>query len=83
VVFPFAAAVALLEHDVVLEKRAQHLYETHPGLSSNAITRMMSAQLQLAEEPHGSCRQQGLHYIYQQTCQAKSCATCMMGRRII
>jgi hypothetical protein len=83
VVFPFAAAIALLEHDIALEKRAQHLYESHPGLSSNAITRMMSAQLQLADEPHGSCRQQGLHYIYQQTCQAKECAICMMGRSII
>ena len=83
VVFPFAAAVALLEHDSMLGRRAQRLYEMHPGLSSNAITRMMSAQLQLAEEPHGSCRQQGLHYIYQQTCQAKHCAECIMGRRIV
>ncbi len=83
VVFPFAAAVALLERDIVLEKRTQHLYETHPGLSSNTITRMMSAQLQLAEEPYGSCCQQGLHYIYQQTCQAKECAMCMVGRRIV
>ncbi len=83
VVLPFAAAIALLEHNTMLGERAQTLYETHPGLSSNAITRMMCAQLLLAHEPSGSCQQQGLHYIYQQTCQAKQCAECMMGRNII
>ncbi len=83
VVFPFAAAVALIEHDTLLGIRAQHLYEMHPGLTSNTITRTMCTQLQLVEEPHGSCRQQGLHYIYQQTCRAKHCAECMMGRRIL
>lgn len=83
IVFPFAAAVALLEHDTMLGVRAQHLYEMHPGLTSNTITRTMCTQLQLVEEPHGSCRQQGLHYIYQQTCRAKHCAECMMGRRIL
>ena len=83
VVLPFAAAIALLEHNAVLGERAQQLYETHPGLSSNAITRMMSTQLLLTDEPRGSCQQQGLHYIYQQTCQAKHCAECIMGRKIL
>ncbi|GAC1404686.1 MAG: hypothetical protein NVSMB49_23390 [Ktedonobacteraceae bacterium] len=83
VIFPFAAAIALLEHNFVLGERAQRLYETHPGLSSNTVTRMMSTQLLLPDEPSGSCCQQGLHYIYQQTCQAKHCAECMMGRRIV
>ena len=83
VVLPFAAAIALVEHNTLLGVRAQTLYETHPGLSSNAITRMMCAQLLLAHEPSGSCQQQGLHYIYQQTCQAKKCAECMMGRNIV
>ncbi len=83
VVLPFAAAIALLEHNTLLGERAQTLYETHTGLSSNTITRMMYRQLLLAHEPHGSCQQQGLHYIYQQTCQAKQCANCMMGRNIL
>ncbi len=83
VVLPFAAAIALLEHNTLLGERAQALYEAHPGLSSNTITRMMCTQLLLAHEPRGSCRQQGLHYIYQQTCQAKKCAECMMGRNIV
>jgi hypothetical protein len=83
VVQPFAAAIALLESNTMLGKRAQELYETHPGLPSNAITRMMCTQLLLAREPRGSCQQQGLHYIYQQTCQAKHCAECMMGRNIL
>lgn len=83
VVLPFAAAIALLEHNTMLGERVQQLYEMHPGLSSNAITRMMSTQLLLIEEPRGSCQQQGLHYIYQQTCQAKHCAECIMGRKIL
>ena len=83
VVLPFAAAIALFEHNTMLGERAQKLYETHPGLPSNTITRMMCTQLLLAHEPRGSCRQQGLHYIYQQTCQAKHCAECMMGRNIL
>ena len=83
VILPFAAAIALLEHNTLLGERAQTLYEMHPGLSSNTITRMMCRQLLLAHEPHGSCQQQGLHYIYQQTCQAKCCAECMMGRNVL
>ncbi len=83
VVLPFAAAIALLEHHPVLGERAQTVYETHPGLSSNTITRMMCTQLLLAREPRGGCQQQGLHYIYQSTCQAKRCAECMMGRNIL
>ena len=80
VILPFAAAVALLEHDMHLNKRALMLYKMHPGLSSNWITRMMSAQLQLPSEPRGSCRQQGLHHIYSETCREKCCDLCIMGR---
>ncbi|HEX4204146.1 MAG TPA: hypothetical protein VHZ51_08105 [Ktedonobacteraceae bacterium] len=60
---------------------AQALYMQHPGLSSNRVTRMMCAQLGLAREPVGSCAQQGLHYIYQQTCREKQCEVCIVGRR--
>lgn len=81
VVLPFAAAIALLEHDTLLYERAQAIYVQHPGLSSNRITRRMSAQLLLPEEPRGSCRQQGLHYIYQQTCREKHCEVCLIGRK--
>jgi hypothetical protein len=81
VVLPFAAAIALLEHDTLLYERAQTIYVRHPGLSSNRITRRMSAQLLLPEEPHGSCQQQGLHYIYQQTCREKRCEVCLIGKR--
>src|SRR5262249_586847 len=35
VVLPFAAAVALLEHDTPLYERAQAIYVQHPGLPSN------------------------------------------------
>ena len=80
VILPFATAIALLEPDALLNERALTLYKMHPGLSSNWITRMMSAQLQLSSEPRGSCRQQGLHYIYRETCHDKCCEICIMGR---
>jgi hypothetical protein len=83
VVFPFAMAVALQEHDTLLGERAQELYEQHPGLSSNRVTRMMCTQLRLPVEPVGSCQQQGLHYIYQQTCREKRCDLCIVGKRQI
>jgi len=83
IVLPFTLAVALLEGDTELAERAQVLYREHPGLCSNRITRGMCAQLQLGEEPEGSCRQQGLHYIYQETCREKRCEMCMMSARNI
>jgi hypothetical protein len=83
VVLPFAAAIALIEHHTLLGQRAEELYLLHPGLPSNRITRMMITQLQLTSEPRGSCQQQGLHYIYQQTCQAKDCDRCIAGRNVL
>jgi hypothetical protein len=83
VIFPFAAAVALLEHDDTLAECALALYLAHPGLSSNRITRMMSQQLHLQGEPRGSCQQQGLHHMYQETCKEKRCILCIAGRDII
>lgn len=81
IVLPFACAVAALEHDLLLATRAQQLYLAYPGLVSNRITRMMSTQLQLAKEPGQACLQQGLHYVYSQTCQAKRCQDCLCGDR--
>ena len=81
VVLPFAAAIALLEQDTRLGERAQQLYLSHPGLSSNRVTRMMCTQLQLDRMPRGSCRQQGLHHVYQQTCRAKLCNLCVLGKQ--
>ncbi|HLJ35188.1 MAG TPA: DUF2851 family protein [Ktedonobacteraceae bacterium] len=80
VVLPFACAVGLIENDALLVEQAQRLFETYPQLSSNRITRAMQKQLQMAHEPHGACRQQGLHYIYQQTCREKWCEQCIVGR---
>lgn len=79
IVLPFAAAVAALENDAYLAARAQQLYLAYPGLASNRVTRMMSAQLHLPAEPERGCLQQGLHYIYSQTCQAKRCQDCLCG----
>ena len=83
VVLPFAAAVALLEHDDILSAQAQQLYVLYPDLSSNQVTRAMCKQLLLPEEPRSACQQQGLHYVYQQTCREKRCDVCMMGRRML
>lgn len=79
VVLPFAAAVAELENDRALAARIQHMYLTYPALVSNRVTRMMSAQLQLPEEPGQACLQQGLHDIYTRTCQSKDCQNCVCG----
>jgi hypothetical protein len=80
VILPFAAAVALQENDETLFMQAERLYCEHPGLPSNTITRAMCRQLQLLQEPAGSCQQQGLHYIYQQSCREKHCEVCMMSK---
>ncbi len=80
VALPFACAVGLIENDALLAEQAQRLFATYPQLSSNRITRSMQKQLQMAQEPRGACRQQGLHYIYQQTCQEKWCEQCIVGR---
>jgi hypothetical protein len=79
IVLPFAAAVASRENAASLAARAQAIYLAYPGLASNRITRMMSAQLQLAAEPEQACLQQGLHDIYAHTCQAKDCQQCLCG----
>src|SRR6266699_1652325 len=83
IVLPFAMAVALIENDALLAQQAQMLYLEHPGLTSNRVTRAMCQQLQLAGEPQGACQQQGLHYIYQQTCREKRCEVCIVGKRNI
>lgn len=80
VVLPFACAVGLIENDASLVEQAQRLFETYPQLSSNRITRVMQKQLQMTHEPRGACRQQGLHYIYAQTCREKWCQQCIVGR---
>ncbi len=83
VILPFAAAVALIEHDDILFKQAQSHYEAYSGLPSNRITRVMTRQLLLEHEPRGACSQQGLHYIYQQTCKEKCCELCIAGRSVL
>ncbi|HLI06146.1 MAG TPA: DUF2851 family protein [Ktedonobacteraceae bacterium] len=80
VVLPFAAAVGRIEGDSTLTAAARQLYLEHPGLPSNRVTRVMCAQLQLGNQPHGSCVQQGLHHIYQSTCREKHCTACLVGK---
>jgi len=83
VILPFAVAVALLENDKALYSEAEKLYMVHSGLPSNTITRMMCRQLQLERPPTSSCQQQGLHYIYQQSCREKQCVYCIMSKKDI
>jgi len=80
VVLPFAVAISLIERDEIVGEWAREIYKMHPRLSSNRITRRMTTQLHLSEEPHDACLQQGLHYIYQQTCREKLCDECIAGR---
>lgn len=81
IVLPFAAAIAQLENNPMLAEHARNLYVTYPGLPSNQITRAMCKQLLLKNEPKGACQQQGLHFIYAQTCREKRCAECMIGKQ--
>ncbi|HXZ05906.1 MAG TPA: DUF2851 family protein, partial [Ktedonobacteraceae bacterium] len=81
VVLPFAVVVAQLEHCPTLNETARNLYFDYPGLSSNQITRAMCKQLLLKSEPKGACQQQGLHYIYAQTCREKRCHECLIGKQ--
>lgn len=83
VILPFAAAIAIVEHDMILFETARTLYLEHPGLPSNQITRAMSRQLGFLVEPESACCQQGLHYIYQQTCREKLCGQCIVGKRMV
>jgi hypothetical protein len=81
IVLPFAAAVAQQENDFILAEYARNLFVTYPGLSSNQITRAMCKQLMLKSEPKGACQQQGLHFIYTQTCREKRCTECLIGKQ--
>jgi hypothetical protein len=81
VVLPFAAAMGLFEQDQRLLERARELFGAYQGLSSNQVTRSMYRQLGLEREPRSACQQQGLHYIYAQTCREKLCADCFVVGR--
>jgi hypothetical protein len=80
-VLPFAVAVVQRENCPGLAASAQNLYEVHPGLSSNQITRAMRKQLLLESEPKGTCQQQGLQHIYTQTCREKRCHECLVMKQ--
>ena len=81
VILPFAAAIANIEQDQPLLEQARELYRTYSGLPSNQVTRSMCRQLGLEREPKNACQQQGLHYIYAQTCREKHCAACIVVGR--
>ena len=81
IVLPFAAAVAQQENNAILAEQARNLFTDYPGLPSNQITRAMCKQLLLQREPKGACQQQGLHFIYAQTCREKRCIDCMLGKQ--
>lgn len=76
VALPFAAAIARLDGDADLERRALAVYLALPGLPSNAITREMTRQLSLARQPPGAARQQGLHHLWATHCREKRCESC-------
>ncbi len=83
IVLPFAVAVAQQENDAMLAEQARDLFIAYPGLPSNQITRAMCKQLLLQSEPKSACQQQGLHFIYAQTCCEKRCIDCLLGKQDI
>lgn len=76
VVLPFASAVAALDGDKPLGRRALAVYEVLPGLPSNQITRLMALQLGLPRLPSGAAAQQGLQHVWSEWCREKRCDAC-------
>jgi hypothetical protein len=83
VVLPFLLALLRIQGISGNENFLMYAYTHYPALSSNAITRAMCRQLQLSHEPKYACQQQGLHFLYQQTCKQKLCDVCLAGKNEI
>ena len=55
--------------------------ETGSGRAARGCPRSGSHHLLILErEPRSACQQQGLHYVYAQTCREKRCGECLVVR---
>lgn len=79
VVLPFLAAWGHASGSLRLAERARAVYAALPGLPANTLTRTMSRQLGLRQQPRGALAQQGLHEVWSATCREKRCAACALA----
>jgi hypothetical protein len=79
-VLPQAAARARLHGDAALRERAERVFEALPGLPSNALTRLMAAQLGLARLPARALEHAGLQQLWAVHCREKACERCPCGQ---
>jgi hypothetical protein len=71
VLLPFAAAAGIAQ--------AERLFEQLPGEPSNRVVRYMTEQLGW-RRLGGACQQQGMLYLFNQTCAARACERCPARR---
>jgi Protein of unknown function (DUF2851) len=81
IVLPFFHAYASLRDDAALAARTKRLYDTHPRLADNEVTRRMANEL-LGKRKHErgllglARRQQGLMHLYRRYCGERRCEDC-------
>jgi hypothetical protein len=82
VLLPWAAAVGRRQRNEDLVSAAEAVYQRHPRLSANEITRHMARQI-IGTAARGivrtACLQQGLIHIYRGWCDQRDCAACPAG----
>ncbi len=76
-VLPFTAAIADLDYDSKLKKRALEIYRGYPARTDNELTRYMRQQLRIGTGVRlSACQQQGLIHIFQACCRHRDCLSC-------
>jgi hypothetical protein len=77
VILPFAFSWGKVFNEPELMKKTIELYNSHPKLAENEITRHMAKQLYLKELPDfTACHQQGFIHIFRNYCREGRCAQC-------
>ena len=81
IVLPFFHAYASLHDDDTLAAQAKWLYDTHPRLADNEVTRRMASELLGKRKRERRMlgmarRQQGLMHLYRRYCGERRCQDC-------
>jgi len=86
VYLPWAAAMGRFTGDEQLADSAVAIYQAHPPLAPNQITRHMARQILGADARRvlrTACLQQGLIHIYQGWCDERICQRCPAGPGVL
>lgn len=80
-VLPFFHAYANLRDDEALADKTKRLYDTHPRLADNEVTRRMASELLGKRKGergllNSARRQQGLMHLYRRYCGERRCEDC-------